>query len=324
MVQQLKRDREEEMIHRGTEYARAIKKYLQEVGPYPATLEQLDNTNNIRFLRKRYKDPLTKDGKWTLLNYTDIQSVLMNNTGGAGVSAASLGSQGGQNPGQPASGFGSSTLGTIAANGQQQAVNANGIFSNGQPQSGSAGVNVMSTGQATSGDASQGGSGQGTNAFSNTFSLGSNSNGSTSQSGAGSNSGSPNATSPNPASPFTGAVGSNSPFGNSANQAFGGAAIVGVASVDKEPTIRLFNKKKTYNEWMFIYDPTQDRNNVLLRGPYQPMTVGGAQGQGMNGGTPANQLNGQQSPFGQQNNSGVVQPGGGGYNQPQQPQQPPQ
>ena len=76
MVQQIKRDREEEMIHRGTEYARAIKKFYKKFGRYPATLEQLDNTNQIRFLRKRYKDPLTKDGKWKLLNYGDIQSLL--------------------------------------------------------------------------------------------------------------------------------------------------------------------------------------------------------------------------------------------------------
>ena len=63
VVQQIKRDREEEMIHRGTEYARAIKKYYKKFGSYPSTLEQLDTTNQIRFLRKRYKDPLTKDGK---------------------------------------------------------------------------------------------------------------------------------------------------------------------------------------------------------------------------------------------------------------------
>src|SRR5271157_4791852 len=89
MVQQLKRDREEEMIHRGTEYARAIKKYYKKFGRYPANLEQLDNTNQIRFLRKRYKDPLTKDGKWKLLNYGDIQSIL--NPNAPGTPAATLG-----------------------------------------------------------------------------------------------------------------------------------------------------------------------------------------------------------------------------------------
>src|SRR5450631_1785946 len=74
-VQQMKRDREEEMIHRGTEYARAIKKYYKKFGRYPANLEQLDNTNQIRFLRRRYKDPLTKDGQWKLLRAGDIQTL---------------------------------------------------------------------------------------------------------------------------------------------------------------------------------------------------------------------------------------------------------
>ena len=76
LVQQMKRDREEEMIHRGTEYARAVKKFYKKFGRYPTTLEQLDNTNQLRFLRKRYKDPLSKDGKWTLLHYGDIQTLL--------------------------------------------------------------------------------------------------------------------------------------------------------------------------------------------------------------------------------------------------------
>src|SRR5271165_6671477 len=94
LVQQIKRDREEEMIHRGTEYARAIKKFYKKFGRYPATLEQLDNTNQIRFLRKHYKDPLTKDGKWKLLNYGDIQTVL--NPNAPGTPAAALGAQFGQ------------------------------------------------------------------------------------------------------------------------------------------------------------------------------------------------------------------------------------
>src|SRR5271167_5279980 len=83
LVQQMKRDREEEMIHRGTEYARAIKKFYKKFGRYPANLEQLDNTNQIRFLRRRFKDPMTKDGQWKLLHYTDIQVL----TGGAMMGA---------------------------------------------------------------------------------------------------------------------------------------------------------------------------------------------------------------------------------------------
>jgi type II secretory pathway pseudopilin PulG len=55
----VKRDREEELIHRGTQYSRAIRRYVKKTGRYPSRLEDLENTNNIRFLRKRYKDPVT-------------------------------------------------------------------------------------------------------------------------------------------------------------------------------------------------------------------------------------------------------------------------
>ena len=98
MVQQIKRDREEEMIHRGTEYARAIKKFYKKTGRYPASLDDLDK-GQVRYLRKRYKDPLTKDGKWKLLNYGDIQSLLNNNA--PGTPAGALGSQGQSTFGQP-------------------------------------------------------------------------------------------------------------------------------------------------------------------------------------------------------------------------------
>src|ERR1700742_3282178 len=69
ITEQIKRDHEDEMIHRGVQYARAIKRYYKKFGRYPATVEALENSNNIRFLRKQYKDPLTKDGKWVLLRY---------------------------------------------------------------------------------------------------------------------------------------------------------------------------------------------------------------------------------------------------------------
>ncbi|MGZ4818164.1 MAG: hypothetical protein ACXVZJ_06035 [Terriglobales bacterium] len=49
---ELQRDREEEMVHRGAQYARAIKKYYKKFGRYPATLEQLEKSNDMRFLRK--------------------------------------------------------------------------------------------------------------------------------------------------------------------------------------------------------------------------------------------------------------------------------
>ena len=68
----VRRDREEEMIHRGTQYSRAIQRYVKKTGRYPSRLEDLENTNNIRFLRRRYKDPVTgKDFK--LLHVGEVQ-----------------------------------------------------------------------------------------------------------------------------------------------------------------------------------------------------------------------------------------------------------
>jgi type II secretory pathway pseudopilin PulG len=281
MVQQMKRDREEEMIHRGTEYARAIKKFYKKFGRYPTSLEQLDNTNQIRFLRKRYKDPLSKDGKWTLLHYGDIQALA--NPNAPGTPAAGLGSQGSTQGGAAfANGPGSDGSGTLWPTPpvvSPQYMNGPGSNGSGAPWPTMPGVSP----QYTNGPGSDGSGG--------TFA------------GNGAQPGNSLGTSPfaGSANGQTGAPGSSS--GNvsgqssaGGNQTFGGGAIVGVASLSKDPTIRIYNKKKKYNEWQFIYDPMSDRPNVLLRGPYQPLTLGGAQV-----GTPAGQMNGQQqSPFGQQ------------------------
>jgi type II secretory pathway pseudopilin PulG len=69
---QIKRDREEELVHRGVQYSRAVRRYFKKFGRYPTRIEELENTNNQRFLRKKYKDPITgKDFK--LLHLTDVQ-----------------------------------------------------------------------------------------------------------------------------------------------------------------------------------------------------------------------------------------------------------
>ena len=63
----IKRDREIELQHRGNQYARAIQLYFRKFGRYPNSLEQLENTNNLRFLRKRYADPMTGKDEWKII-----------------------------------------------------------------------------------------------------------------------------------------------------------------------------------------------------------------------------------------------------------------
>jgi type II secretory pathway pseudopilin PulG len=85
----VKRDREEEMVHRGVQYSRALRRFVKKTGRYPTRLEELENTNNIRFLRRRYKDPITgKDFK--LLHVGEVQ--LSSSPGVAiGVAASAMG-----------------------------------------------------------------------------------------------------------------------------------------------------------------------------------------------------------------------------------------
>ena len=303
-VQQAKRDREEEMIHRGTEYARAIKKYYKKFGRYPANLEQLEKTNQIRFLRKRFKDPLSKDGQWKLLHYGDIQSLA-----GAtmpGTPAAALASQG------AAQGLGSSTTQSSTPAGNDQLSNTAPPGAQLSPQQPGAGFGNQSPGglQPGGGASPFGGSAGGATGQSG-FSLGTGAGQSGTQ-GGGQNPG------------VTGQPGSNNTiFGNSGvgGQTFGGGAIVGVASLDKETTIRIYNKKKTYDQWQFIYNPAMDRVNVLLRGPYNGQSYGGVGGSQIQIGTPAGQMNqGNQGGFGQQPGETMQQPGGSGQQVPQQNQ----
>src|SRR5579864_3213271 len=55
----IRRERERELINRGTQYMRAIQHYYKKFGRYPVRIEDLENTSNMRFLRRRYKDPIT-------------------------------------------------------------------------------------------------------------------------------------------------------------------------------------------------------------------------------------------------------------------------
>jgi hypothetical protein len=58
------RGKEELLQHRGEEYIRAIQLYVTKWRRYPQSLDDLERTNNIRYLRRRYKDPMTGKDEW--------------------------------------------------------------------------------------------------------------------------------------------------------------------------------------------------------------------------------------------------------------------
>jgi hypothetical protein len=67
MAFESQRAKEQMAIDRGLQYKRAIQLFYRKYQLYPQTLDDLETTRNIRFLRRRYLDPLT--GKeWRLLH----------------------------------------------------------------------------------------------------------------------------------------------------------------------------------------------------------------------------------------------------------------
>jgi hypothetical protein len=62
------RQKEQILIDRGHEYKTGIKRFLARNKTYPTSLDQLDNFNNQRYIRRRYKDPMTGKDEWRLIH----------------------------------------------------------------------------------------------------------------------------------------------------------------------------------------------------------------------------------------------------------------
>jgi type II secretory pathway pseudopilin PulG len=68
VVFESERAKEQILVDRGNQYKRAIQLYHRRIHNYPAKIDDLESTNNIRFLRHRYKDPLTGKDEWRLIH----------------------------------------------------------------------------------------------------------------------------------------------------------------------------------------------------------------------------------------------------------------
>ena len=62
------RDKEQLLIDRGEAYERGIQLYFRKFHQYPPTLDALDKTQEIRFIRRRYPDPMTGKDDWRLIH----------------------------------------------------------------------------------------------------------------------------------------------------------------------------------------------------------------------------------------------------------------
>jgi len=98
----LQRTKEDELIRRGEQYALAIRRFYRKFGRYPSSIDQLENTNNIRFLRRRYLDPLTGKDDWAPIQFGQARPPL-------GFFGQKITTVGGLSPSGP--GLGPSTIG---------------------------------------------------------------------------------------------------------------------------------------------------------------------------------------------------------------------
>jgi type II secretory pathway pseudopilin PulG len=265
----LRREREVESARRANQYVRAIQLYYKKFGRYPASIEQLENSNNIRFLRQRYVDPLTGKADYRLIPVGQNQTTVKGFFGEplAGIASAGLGAA----AGMQSNGIGGNA-GANGAFGASSAFGANGAFG-----AGGATVPTGATAAAGSTDASgqsgafggqSGAFGGSSGAFGGSSGLGS-ASGMQSQTG-------------------TGLPGSTGPF-------------MGVGSSATGNSIITPNEQTTYQTWEFLYDPRIEKlkQAAILNGGADALG-GGTLGQSPGSmGQPPNGFGPSQSGFGQ-------------------------
>lgn len=227
----IQRDKEIELVHRGEQYKRAIKLYYRKFGTYPNSIDQLLDTNNIRFLRKKYTDPITGKDDWRIIHL-----------GQAKVPPLGF-------FGQPLTGLtGPSNVGTpIANSGGATAGSTPGTLP-GNPFGGDTGTAPFSAP-----DTSNSAAGNPTTTEAPQDSGSANSFGSSGTS----------------SSPFgssnSGSSGSGSSlFGSSSGpgSSFGGGPIVGVGIPSTKASLLDYKKQDHYNKWEFVYNPIEDQMNA--------------------------------------------------------------
>ena len=285
IAHQIQRDHEVETMHRGKQYIRAIQLYYHKFHAYPPSVDALVNTNNIRFLRKRYIDPITGKDDWKPVLFGQNKAPTAMGFFGqplAGSTISGIGPSGGaglQGTGGISGLSGSS--GSSLTGGALGSIFNSGSTDSGSTQTPSSGSNSGSSGTTSSGGTDSGGGSASGSTATGTASGSSGSSGSTGTTGAGTS-------------------GTTSAFGTPSGQTFGGAGIIGFSPNSSKQSILIYKTKSKYDEWEFVYDPIIE----------QMMLQGGTTGLGTQTGSGTNSTSGG---FGNQSGTGTTSPFSGGF-----------
>ncbi len=101
VTKSIQRDKELETFNRGLQYRRAIQLYYRKFPAYPPSIDALVQTNNIRFLRKKYIDPMTGKDDWKPILFGQNKAPTAMGFFGqplAGTTIAGIGPSGGNAP----------------------------------------------------------------------------------------------------------------------------------------------------------------------------------------------------------------------------------
>lgn len=266
------REKEKEMVWRGNQYVRGIKRYYMKTHRFPTEIDDLVKPKTgIRFMRQAYKDPMNdQDGSWRLIyvgpNGQLIGSLKTPVPGASGMSASGFGAPAGSQG--SGSGFGSSSFGGSSF-GQSS---FGGSSFSGSSSSGST-FGGSSFGSGNTSNSAMGSSGFGNNTLAPT--------------------GQPGANGLNPAG--TDSMSTPQPITPGETPTIIGGNIIGVGSKINKSSFLWYDKAKNYRQFEFIWDPSKDTAGG----------VGGSMQTGPGLGTPIgapNQTSPSSSGFGQNQN----------------------
>lgn len=128
----IQRDREVETMHRGLQYRRAIQLYYRKFHAYPPNVDALVKTNEIRFLRKRYTDPMTSKDDWKPIMFGQNKTPAVMGFFGQALAGSGLAGTG------PGAVTGTSSIGSGFMSGSSSSGGSS--FSSGSPISGGSSI----------------------------------------------------------------------------------------------------------------------------------------------------------------------------------------
>jgi hypothetical protein len=147
VLTQVRREKEQQMIWRGRQYALGVQRYYAKLHRFPTSLDDLYKPKTgIRFMRQAYKDPTNReDGTWRLI-YVGPNGQLI---GSLKMPQAGLNLNGAASQSGFSGGLGQSSFGGIARTGSQASGNGSTFSNSGTSAASPPAAAVTGAGQST-------------------------------------------------------------------------------------------------------------------------------------------------------------------------------